>query len=518
MKLLRRSSSAPKRSRRQVGHHAGSSLIAILFIIGVVASGPMAGYLTAGSFACASSDQTYARSLSEAFRQASEKALDSVVTIRSQPKSVSRDELRWPRGDRYGGDPLEEFFGGRFGRRFSPGAPMLPRMQPRPRASSGSGVVIDASGVILTNHHVVAGGGTVTVRLRDGREFEATRVKTDPRTDLAVVWIDAPGDLPTASLGDSDALRVGDWVLALGQPFGLENTVTAGIISAKNRGVGLVGREEFLQTDAAINPGNSGGPLIDLDGNVVGINTAISSSSGGYQGVGFAIPVNLVRWVSEQLVEHGTVRRAFLGVMIQSVTPELAEQFGGDVKSGAAITRVLPDTPSAESGLKAGDVVVDFAGKNIEDAQDLQAIVERTEIGSRKPLRIVRDGKSMTVHVKLREQPSGGTLTRLTHESSERSGSLERLGLEVDNLSENVALQLGLEDASGVVITSIRPGSSAELAGLAPSMVITQVNRQSVRTVKDLHKALEAREAAKSVLLLVRDRQGSRFVVLHSEK
>lgn len=442
---------------------------------------------------------------------------------RSQPKAVSRDEIRWRRDDRHGRHPLEDFFGGPFGgplgKSFSPGGvPMLPHVQPPPRASSGSGVIIDASGIILTNHHVVAGGGKVTVRLRDGREFEATSVKTDPRTDLAVVWIDPPDQLPAASLGDSDALRIGDWVLALGQPFGLENTVTAGIISAKNRGVGLVGREEFLQTDAAINPGNSGGPLIDLDGKVIGINTAISSSSGGYQGIGFAIPVKLVRWVSEQLVEHGTVRRAFLGVTIQSVTPELADQFGGDVKSGAAITRVFPNTPGAEAGLKAGDVVIDFAGKNIDDARDLQAIVERTEIGSRKPLRIVRDGKSMTVHVKLREQPSGGTLTRLTHKSSERSGSLERLGLEVDSLSQDVARQLRLKDASGVVITSVRPGSSAALAGLAPSMVITQVNRQSVRTVKDLHETLDAREVEKNVLLLVRDRQGSRFVVLHFDK
>ena len=374
-------------SRPQVSRGVGAGLIALLFVFGVVASGTLVDDVSADS-AGASADQTYARSLSDAFRQASEKALDSVVTIRTQPKAVARDKVPSPWGDRHGRHPLEELFRGPFGKRFSPGTPGMPDLRPRPHASSGSGVIIDQSGIILTNHHVVSSGGKVIVRLRDGRELEATSVKSDPRTDLAVVWVDADDKLPAAPLGDSDALRIGDWVLALGQPFGLENTVTAGIISAKERvGVGLVGREEFLQTDAAINPGNSGGPLIDLDGKVVGINTAISSSTGGYQGVGFAIPVNLARWVSEQLVDHGTVRRAFLGVTIQSVTPQLARQFGDDVTSGAAITRVLPDTPSAEAGLKAGDVVVDFAGRKVEDAQDLQAVVERTEIGARKAVR-----------------------------------------------------------------------------------------------------------------------------------
>ncbi|MCI0633250.1 MAG: Do family serine endopeptidase [Actinobacteria bacterium] len=517
MKLLRSSRSFSQRSRTsQHRHYRWSGLAAILFIAGVVASGPMIDYLSAETpSATASPDKSYANSLSEAFRQASEKALDSVVTIRTQPKAVSRAEVPWPDRDRRGRSPLEEFFGSPFG--FSPGTPMPP-MQPQPRAGSGSGVIIDAGGVILTNNHVVAGGGKVIVALRDGREFEATEVKTDPRTDLAVVWIDASEKLPAATLGDSDSLRIGDWVLALGQPFGLKDSVTAGIISAKDRGVGLVGREEFLQTDAAINPGNSGGPLIDLDGKVVGINTAISSSTGGYQGVGFAIPVNLARWVSGQLVEHGAVRRAFLGVTIQSVTPELAGQFGGDVKSGAAITRVLPDTPSAEAGLQAGDVVVDFAGTRIEDARDLQAVVERTEVGATKPVRIVRDGKSMTVQVKLREQPSDGSLASLSGEPSATSDALEQLGLEVDDLSENVARQLGLKDTSGVVITSVTAGSAADLAGLAPSMVITQVNRQPVRTVEDLHKALEAREVDQGVLLLVRDQNGSRFVVIHAEK
>ena len=227
---------------------------------------------------------------------------------------------------------------------------------------AGSGVIVDPSGVILTNNHVVAGGGEIMVRLSDGREFKAFDIKTDPTTDLAVLHIKSKEPLPAAKLGDSKKVEVGDWVLALGEPFGLEGTVTAGIVSAKGRGIGINEREDYIQTDAAINPGNSGGPLVNLDGEVIGINTAISSNTGGYQGVGFAIPIDLAKWVGEQLVKSGTVHRAYLGVMIQPVSQSLAEQFNVKVHEGVLVTQVQPHTPAAKAGMKAGDIILDFAG------------------------------------------------------------------------------------------------------------------------------------------------------------
>ena len=235
-------------------------------------------------------------------------------------------------------------------------------------------MIVDPSGIILTNNHVVAGGGQVMVRLHDGREFKAVDIKTDPKSDLAILRIEGAGTLPAARLGDSNKVEVGDWVLALGEPFGLEGTVTAGIVSAKGRGLGITDREDFLQTDAAINPGNSGGPLVNLDGEVIGINTAISTNNGGYQGVGFAIPIDLAKWVGGQLEQSGRVHRAYLGVMIQPVTQPLAEQFKVKVNTGVLIAEVQPDSPAAKAGLKAGDVVLQFAGRPVSNPRRVAGV------------------------------------------------------------------------------------------------------------------------------------------------
>ncbi|MFG0335044.1 MAG: trypsin-like peptidase domain-containing protein, partial [Maioricimonas sp. JB049] len=286
-----------------------------------------------------------ARSLSTAFRVAVNRVMPSVVMIRTAPGEVQTTAGDGSRGMLPEGLP-EGLMDDPMFRRFFKELPRQPQQrQPRRQMGTGSGVIIDSSGIVLTNNHVVEGGGKVTVQLHDGREFEAVEVHTDPKTDLAVVKIEGAGSLPAATLGDSDAMEIGDWVLAVGAPFGLRGTVTAGIISAKARGIGITEREEFLQTDAAINPGNSGGPLVNLEGQIVGINTAISTASGGYDGVGFAIPVNLAKWVSTQLVKDGTVQRAFLGVSIQEVTAELADQLELDGVAGAAVTEIHPDTP-----------------------------------------------------------------------------------------------------------------------------------------------------------------------------
>ncbi len=396
----------------------------------------------------------------------------------------------------------------------------MPGMREREMASAGSGVIVDPAGVVLTNNHVVAGGGKIMVRLQDGREFEATDIKTDPKTDLAVLHLKGNGAFPAAQLGDSNALEVGEWVLALGQPFGLQGTVTAGIVSAKGRGLGITDQEDFIQTDAAINPGNSGGPLIDLEGRVVAINTAISSNNGGYQGVGFSIPIDLAKWVGGQLVTNGKVNRAYLGVAIQPVTQPLADQFKVKVHEGVLVTEVQPNTPAAKADLKSGDIIVSYNNKPVASPRELQSLVEMTKPGTTEPLTIIRDGKQMTLEVRCAAMPTDFGLAR--NGSAERghhgeSSNFEKLGIEVEDLTPQVAEQLGVKVEHGVAITDVRSGSPAEMAGLSTGMVITEANRQPVNTVNDFRKALSAKPLQNGLLLLVRTAEGSRFVAIQLE-
>ena len=460
-----------------------------------------------------------AKDLSTAFRVASDKVLPSVVTVENRPQPMRAGENRPapgpgnPFGDRnpFEGTPFEDFFRDR-GFQFEMPSP---RRQPPQRGGAGSGVVIDRSGIILTNNHVVRGGGEVTVRLHDGREFEATNVWTDPKTDLAVVQIDA-NDLVAAKLGDSDTVSVGDWVLALGQPFGLESTVTAGIISAKHRGIGITARENFLQTDAAINPGNSGGPLVNLDGELIGINTAISSRTGGNDGIGFAIPINLAKWVANQLKDEGVVRRAYLGVGIQPVTAALANELNVKPRQGVVVTNVIANTPAAKAGLKTGDVIVQYAGVAVSSPNELQLLVERSELGRAHGLTVIRDGRQMNLRFTPEEQPNDFGVAPRMRESLPRSESsqVDKLGLEVTTLDKNVAERLGLDEAQGVVITNVEPNSPARLAGLSAGMVITQVNRRPVTSGEMFAQAIERSDPDNGLLLLVRGPQGARFVVI----
>ena len=334
----------------------------------------------------------YAKALSAAFHQAAEKVLPSVVMITNTPaaaekpsnKDMSPDENSQNMPFGFKGSPFGDLLNNPQFRRFFKEMPNpMPEMPRHEVVGAGSGVIVDPSGVVLTNNHVVAGGGKITVRLHDGREFKAVDIKSDPTTDLAILRIEGAGKLPAATLGNSDSVEVGDWVLAPGQPFGLEGTVTAGIVSATGRGLGIAGREDFIQTDAAINPGNSGGPLVDLDGEVIGINTAISTSTGAYEGVGFAIPINLTKWVGEQLLENGKVHRAYLGVIIQPVSQSLADQFHVRVHQGVLVTEVKSDSPAAKAGLKPGDIILQFEGKAVSQPRELQSLVERAKIGER---------------------------------------------------------------------------------------------------------------------------------------
>ncbi len=508
----------------------GSWLVALVLIgaVGALGVTALSGTGTSQPAEKAQRGTTYAESLSYAFRDASERTLPAVVMIRTMPVVAKTSESGEPEiDDRFEGTPFGDLEDSPFGdmfkqhpelRRFfreMPSRPSVPRFTPQ---GMGSGVIIDGDGVILTNNHVVRGGGKILVRLHDGREFDAVEVKTDPKTDLAIVRIEAE-ELKAAPLGDSDKARVGDWVLALGQPFGLEGTVTAGIISAKGRGLGITARENFIQTDAAINPGNSGGPLVNLDGEVVGINTAISSRSGGNQGVGFAVPVNLAKWVASQLQQDGKVRRAYLGVAIQPVNQQLADQFGVEVNSGVVVSDVFDETPGAAAGLKAGDVIVSFGGTMVTQPRELQNVVERAPIGSTQTMTVIREGKQKKLKVELKEQPEDyglrhGRSTVPGGKSEPQSGHFEGLGLEVEELTPEVADQLDLDGAEGVVITKVLRNGPAALAGLESGMVIVQANRKAVESIADLENAVKSSSADKGVLLLVRSAQGSRFVVL----
>ncbi len=464
-----------------------------------------------------------ANSLSHAFRAASQNALPAIVSIETRGKAVLAKGGEVP-GDALKGTPFEEllkqdprlreYFNGRGNR------------TPAPRSQGmGSGFIVDATGIILTANHVIADAETVKVRLADGREYIATDVKTDPKTDLAIVRIQPEDRLPTIPLGNSDEIEVGDWVLAIGSPFGLDATVTAGIISAKGRGPDITEREDFLQTDAAINPGNSGGPLINLKGEVVGINTAISSRSGGNDGVGFTVPANLVRWVSDQLIAHGVVKRAYLGIAIQQIDDKLSRQFHVPVGRGALVTDVMPKSPAAESGLESGDLVLKFNGKEIRGTRDLQGVVERCEADGTYPMQIIRDSKEVTLNICLKEMPKNFSLKRLPSGSGDESessqqekpapGKFSELGLQVDALSADVAKQLGFrEQTTGVVITGVDDDSLAQQAGLREGMVIERVGQQRVTTADEFTQAVQGADLTKGVLLLVRTARGGSFIVL----
>lgn len=343
---------------------------------------------------------SHARGLSRAFRKAAETAMPSVVTLITKTKPDSardRNDLR-----RLLEDPrFRRLFPDQLPGESPDGQSDLPAIP----TAVGSGVIIDSAGVILTNNHVVQGADEIVARLGDGRELKVFDVKTDPLSELAIVRIkpEANQPLQAARLGESEALQIGDWVIAIGSPFELEATVSAGIISGKGRGIDKVRRGKLLQTDAAINPGNSGGPLVNLEGEVVGINTAIASLSGGYQGIGFAIPVDRAKWISQELLLHGKVRRAYLGIRIDELTPEAAGKLKLPARSGVFVRDVDPGSPADAAGVKINDVIVEFAGQRTLGPRDLQDAVEQKPIGSQQDVKVMRDGAAVSLSVTLQE-------------------------------------------------------------------------------------------------------------------
>lgn len=469
-----------------------------------------------------------AQNLSDAFRKAADVTLPTVVTIESHSKpheTRGQGKGRMQVENPFQGTPFEDFFKDDmpFGFRFDDGQGMHSFRTP-PRHGMGSGVIVDRSGIVLTNNHVVEGADEVTVRLADGREFKAQDIKTDPETDLAVLRIEGAGSLPAARLGDSDGVQIGDWVIAVGNPFGFDSTVSAGIISSKGRELPANKRIRLLQTDAAINPGNSGGPLVNLDGEVVGINTAIASSNGGFQGIGFAIPSNQARWVMKQLIEKGTVARSWLGVGIEKVNADLARQFGIDRRDGVIVAEIRPNSPAAEAGFEEGDVVVAYGGKPIHTPRDLQELVERTPVDSRQAVKVLRNGREMELQVVVKTMPSDAKQVAADDEKPNRGSTSngyadEELGLEVADLTPATARRLGYEGLQGVVITEVAPDGIAAQAGLRTGDLIMRVGKQKIEvdSVAAFKKALSHESVKDGVLLLVRTNGHNAFLVLEKK-
>jgi len=369
--------------------------------------------------------------------------------------------------------------------------------------SLGSGVIVDPAGTVLTNAHVVERATEIEVAMADGKKYKAKLAGVDRRTVLAVLKLQGGGPFPSASLGDSDKMKVGDWVLAIGSPFGLQQTVTAGIISAKGRSIGQGGMfDDFLQTDAAINPGNSGGPLVNMSGEVIGINSAILSRSGGNVGIGFSIPVNMAKRIYTELAARGKVTRGWLGVSIQPLTPELAKGFGLREAKGVLISDVVQDSPAERAGIGAGDIVTEFDKKKVESPQDLQKAVAATAPGKGVPVKVWRDKTEKTLEIKIGETPDDSIALKSTNKSR------TMLGLDVRPITPDIARQLNLRGGEGVLVFSVEDDSPAAEAGLQRGDVIREVNRQRVRNIQDFERATkEVKEGDRVTVLLQRGQQ-----------
>ena len=461
----------------------------------VIAVSTTAGVFLQGHATAESQDRHIATATetAKAFTAVTKSVAPAVVFIKATKQTVTTGNMMPDMNGLQGQIPdemLRRFFGDRL-----PQSPMPRHSQPM--VGEGSGFLISKDGYILTNNHVVGGANKLEVTLHDGRKMEAKAVGTDERTDVALIKIEGQ-ELPVLPMGDSDAIEVGEWVLAIGSPFGLTGTVTSGIISAKGRdGMGITDYENFLQTDAAINPGNSGGPLVNLQGQAVGINTAIISRSGGYNGIGFAIPMNMAKQICDQLMEHGSVTRGYLGVMIQPLTAELAKSFGlGDV-TGVLVGDVSGDGPAARIGLQRGDVIVKFNGEAVKDTTSFRNRVAMVKPETSVNLEVLRDGQSKSFALQVGKLPETDAVAAIENQS------VQSWGLTVQSLDPQLAEKLGVESTQGVVVTQVDPNSVAASAGIQPGMVIKEVNRKAVTNAREFDEAAKAAQDSDSLLLLV---------------
>ncbi len=397
--------------------------------------------------------------------------------------------------------PFRDFFGDEFFERFFGENPP----KEFPQNSLGSGFIIDEQGYILTNNHVIEKADKIKVRLSDEQEFDAEVVGRDPKTDIALIKIEPTKPLQAVTMGDSDKLQVGEWLIAIGNPFGLEHTVTAGIVSAKGRVIGSGPYDDFIQTDASINPGNSGGPLINMRGEVVGISTAIIA---GGQGIGFAIPINMVKEILPQLKEKGEVTRGWLGVMIQRVTPELAKQFGLEKSEGALVAQVMENSPAERAGVKREDIIIEFDDKKIHKMNELPKIVANTPVGKQVELRVVRQGKEKKLKIEVGE---------LKEEKVAKAGEFtteKELGLTVQDLTPEIAKHLGIPEKAGVLVSQVQVGTPAHEAGIRRGDIIREIDRQPIEDLTGYRRQIDKSKGKKEILMLVQREENTFFVVL----
>jgi serine protease Do len=428
------------------------------------------------------------RMIPDNFSSLAEQVGPAVVNIQVEKTGRGDEEMHPSEGRPFGMNPFgEEGFKDFFGRQMPP--------QERRQAGIGTGFIIDKSGYIITNNHVVEDADKIKVKLKDEREFEAKIIGRDPQTDLALIKIEPKSELPVASLGRSAALKVGEWVVAVGSPFGLEQTVTAGIVSAKGRVIGSGPYDDFIQTDASINPGNSGGPLLNLNGEVVGINTAIIAHG---QGIGFAIPIDLATKIVAQLKDNGEVTRGWLGVNIQDLKGDLAEYYGATKSEGVLVTDVVPGNPAEKAGIKAKDIITAVNGEKVKTSRELTAKAATLPVGETTKITVLRNGQEKTVDVKVAKRPL--TVADAGKPPVEKEGEF---GLQVTDLTPELAQRLKTNRAAGVVVVGVRPDSKASKAGVEQGDLILEVNRQGVSSTGELKQVLAKYKGGDAISLLV---------------
>ena len=466
-------------------------------MVGVSLLSSMLPYETRAESAPVSPGTRLADELSQAFEQVAENITPSVVTISTETKAK--------KGGPKGTEQLRDFLGEDF----------FDKMVPSPQRGLGTGVIVDDQGHILTNNHVIGDADEVTVRLSTEKSVKAKVVGVDPRTDLAVIKIKVKEGLPkSAKLGDSDKLKIGEWVVAAGASFGLDNTITAGIVSAKGRAIsGGAQYEDFIQTDAAINPGNSGGPLVNLRGEVVGINTAIVSKSGGYMGIGFAIPINMGRQVMESLITKGKVTRGWLGVGIQNLSEDLAQSFNYESTEGALVGHVDPKGPAKKAGLKQGDIIVQAGKERIKNVNQLRNYIASLKPGVDLEVTVIRGGDKRSVTVEIGELPVQA------EEGPEvaTEGENEQLGLSVEPLNESSAKRSRTTRTEGLVITEVSPQGLAAKAEIRPGDIIVSINGQEISTITQFKEALAKGDLKKGVRMVVESQGMERFAFLRQQ-
>jgi serine protease Do len=479
-------------------HHVKRMLLATVLATGLVGAGyGVSKAVKAPDAAAPAPARAEIAMVPANFSELAEQVRSGVVNIQvvKKVKNVAFGAPNLP-GNPFGdNNPFGDFFG--------PFFEGNPSAAPEQRGV-GSGFIMSREGYILTNNHVVEDADQIKVKLANGKEYDGKVVGRDPKTDLALVKIDGASDLHALPMGNSDELKVGSWVVAVGSPFGLEQTVTAGIISAKGRVIGSGPYDNFIQTDASINPGNSGGPLINTRGEVVGINTAIVAQG---KGIGFAIPINMAKDIAPQLQEKGHVTRGWFGVSIQEMTPELAKSFGLKDGKGALVAEVLPGSPAEKAGIEQGDVIVEFDGKVVNESKDLPQIVASTPVGKSVTVKLWRNGKALDQQVKVAEMEENVEMTKTpSHDKT--------MGITVRNLTPEMARRLRLNEQTGVVVTRVEPGSPAADAGIQAGDLIREVNRKPVKDANDMVKQIEQAKDQNSVLLLVQRGQNSLFAAV----